>query len=79
MHLDRLEIVSMLGTGAWLSWRYILLPMLSQVIGGWLRQRVVRTDHELILWLHHKKKAQGLGHAYKTAIDCPQDDCAKIK
>lgn len=78
MHLDWIELLSLLSTGAWLSWRYVLVPMLSQAIGGWLKQRLIHTDHELIIWLHHKKKMQGLGHAYKTVVECPQDDCAKI-
>lgn len=59
MHPNQLEIIPLIGTGVWLCWRYILVPMLSQAIGGWLKDRLVRTEHEAALWLRHKHKAMG--------------------
>jgi hypothetical protein len=72
------ELLPLLGTGAWLFWRYILLPMLSQIVGGWIKQRVVRSVHEGLAWEHYKLRKLHRGHQARSVHDCQQDECSRV-
>lgn len=42
------------------------------------RHVVVRSEHDLITWLHFEKRAAKKGHKQRTPLACEDGDCRKI-
>ena len=78
MTIHGIEIFSLSSAVVVFIMRFAVLPLLARIIGEWLMKRLVKSEAELITWLHFKKRAQGDRHKASNVVTCGDDGCVKI-